>query len=101
MYIYNITFKVDHSIVKEWIKWQKEEHIPEIMATGLFKEFKFLHLLEHDDEEGATYIIQYHSPDKNNCDKYIKDHAPAFREGALKKWGDKIISYRSLFEPVQ
>ena len=101
MFIYNITFKVDHSIVAEWIHWQKNEHIPEIMATNLFNEFKFLHLLEHDDAEGATYIIQYHAADKRNCETYIKDYAPPFRKTAQKMWGDKIISYRSLFESVQ
>jgi hypothetical protein len=101
MFIYNITFKVDHSILADWIHWQKNEHIPEIMATGLFYESKFLHLSDHDDAGGGTYIIQYHSADKNNCDVYIKDHAPVFREQALKKWGDKIISYRSLLESVQ
>lgn len=100
MFIYSITFKVDHSILEEWIAWQKEEHIPEIMATKFFTEFKFLHLLEHDDAEGATYIIQYDSPDKNNCENYIKNYSPAFKEEALKRWGDKIISYRSLLESV-
>ena len=59
MLIYNITIKVDHSILEEWIKWQMEEHIPEIMATGLFDRYKFFRLLEQDDTEGATYIIQY------------------------------------------
>ena len=101
MFIYNITFKVDHSIKEEWVHWQKHEHIPEIMATGLFQDYRFLHLLEHDDAEGGTYIIQYHSDDKNNCERYRQEHSPGFREEALKKWGDKIISYRSLLESVQ
>ena len=100
MFIYNITFKVDHTIVAEWIAWQKNVHIPEIMATNLFTEFKFLHLLEHDDAEGGTYIIQYHTPEKDNCDTYIKNYSPAFKEEALKKWGNKIISYRSVLGTV-
>lgn len=101
MFIYNITNKVDHSILKEWINWQKEEHIPEIMSTNLFDEYKFFHLLEHDDNDGATYIIQYQTHDRKNYEIYIKDHAPLLREKALKKWGDRSVAFRSLFESVQ
>ena len=36
MFIYNITIKVDNRYADEWIQWQKEIHIPEIMGTGLF-----------------------------------------------------------------
>jgi len=48
MIVYNVTIKVDPQIEKDWIKWQKSENIPEIMATGLFSEYKFYRLLEQD-----------------------------------------------------
>lgn len=59
MFIYNITNKVDYSILDEWIKWQPDEHIPEIMSTNLFTDFKFYQLLEQDESDGVTYVIQY------------------------------------------
>ena len=31
MYIYNVTVKVDHTIVKAWVHWLKKEHIPEVI----------------------------------------------------------------------
>ncbi len=37
----------------------KQEHIPEIMATGLFHDYRFCRLLEQDDSDGPTYTIQY------------------------------------------
>jgi hypothetical protein len=101
MFIYNITFKVEHSISEEWISWQKTKHIPEIMATLLFSEFRFLHLLNHDDSEGATYIIQYITAEKNSCDLYIKNYSPKFKDEAAALWGDKIVSFRSILASVQ
>ena len=59
MYIYNVTIKVDHAIAKEWLRWLKQEHIPEILATGCFTEATILELLENVDEEGATFAVQY------------------------------------------
>ena len=101
MFIYNITFKVDHAILEEWINWQKEEHIPEIMATRFFNDYKFFRLLDQDESEGPTYIVQYFTDAKENYDQYIHQFAPMLREKAIIKWGDKIISFRSLLQSVQ
>ena len=101
MLIYNITIKVSNSIAGEWLKWQREEHIPEIMCTGLFDQYKFFRLLEQDDTEGPTFVFQFHTSDRKNYDRYIHEHADRLREKALKKWGDRFIAFRSLLEAVQ
>ncbi len=101
MFVYTITNKVNNSIADEWLKWQKDKHIPEIMATGFFDEFKIFHLLDQDDTDGVTYIIQYFTAEKNNYKTYLEDFAPMLRENAINKWGDKFISFRSLLELVK
>ncbi|MFY8045434.1 MAG: DUF4286 family protein, partial [Chitinophagaceae bacterium] len=42
MFIYNVTVKIDPSIEADWIQWMKEEHIPEVLATGKFFESRFV-----------------------------------------------------------
>ena len=101
MFIYNLTNKVDNSIAEEWMKWQTEEHIPEIMSTGLFDEYKIFRLHNQDETEGQTFIIQYYTDVKEKYEEYIKKHAPELREKAFKKWGDGFIAFRSLLEAVQ
>ena len=101
MFIYNITSKVDHTILNEWLQWQKEIHIPEIMATGLFYEHRFYQLLEHDDEEGKTFVTQYLAKTKEDYDKYLQHFAPLLREKSFQKWGDQVIGFRSLLQNVQ
>jgi hypothetical protein len=100
MILYNITMKVDPAIEEEWIKWQKEEHIPEIMSTGLFIEHKFLRLLDQDDTEGKTFAVQYLAKNMNDYQEYIDKHASELREKALKRWGEGFISFRTLMELV-
>ena len=101
MFIYNITIKVNNAIVEDWMTWQYEEHIPEIMATNLFTEYTFFRLLEQDESEGPTFVLQFHTASRKNYDQYIQQHAGLLREKALKKWGDRFIAFRSLLESVQ
>jgi hypothetical protein len=101
MFIYNITIKVNNSIAQEWMKWQMEEHVPEIMATGLFTEFKIFRLLDQDDYEGPTFVFQYYADERKKYDRYIREYAPRLIEKAFQKWGNGFITFRSLLERVQ
>lgn len=100
MYIYNITIKVNKDIINDWLDWQLNEHIPEIMQTGLFVDHKFLRLLEQDETEGTTYIAQFFAVDINNYKQYIDQYASVLREKALKRWGGSFIAFRTLMETV-
>lgn len=101
MFIYNITTKVDHSVCNEWKQWQKDIHIPEIMRSGLFYEHRFYQLLEHEDEEGQTFVTQFLTNTKSDYDKYLLEFAPDLRKKSQEKWGDTVISFRSLLKNVQ
>ena len=100
MIIYNVTTKVDHVIRESWLTWLRNEHIPEIIATGCLSKAVILHLLEADDEDGITYAVQYHSENKELFNDYINKHAPELRSKAVSLWGNKIISYRTIMETV-
>ena len=100
MIIYNVTTKVDHSIAAAWLRWIKEEHIPDLIATGCFTHAAVLHLLEVDDSEGQTYAVQYHAESKVLYNKYIEKFSAGMRKKVHDKWGNKIISFRSLMEVV-
>ncbi len=101
MIVYNLTMKVAHSIHDEWVEWQKQEHIPEIMATKLFVDYKFYRLLDQDEEDGPTYVIQYVADNMSAYKKYIDDFAPAMRQKAMTKWGNGFITFRTVMEKVQ
>ena len=101
MLIYNITTKVDHTVLDEWLKWQTDIHIPEIMATGFFYEHRFYELLEHDEEEGKTFVVQFLTHKKDDYHEYLHQFAPQLRKKSLEKWGQHVISFRTLLQNMR
>lgn len=100
MLVYNVTLKIEAGIETRWLNWMKQEHIPEVMATKLFNEYKFFKLLEQDESEEKTYVIQYFASSKENYDRYITEFAPALRKKAIEKWGEQFIAFRTVMEIV-
>lgn len=101
MFVYNITTKVDHSVLNKWIQWQMNIYIPEVMTTGFFTEDRFYKLLDHDDNEGAIYVTQFLVSSKENYQQYLQQRAPQLQQKALEEWGDKIVSFSTLLQNVQ
>ncbi len=100
MVVYNVTVKVQQAIAEGWLAWLKEEHIPDIIATGCFTHAGILRLLEVDDSEGPTYAVQYHGANTELYNKYISVFADDMRKKATDKWGDKFIAFRSVMQIV-
>ena len=36
MIIYNVTISLEKEIKDDWLKWMKNEHVPEVMKLGVF-----------------------------------------------------------------
>ncbi|MES1216052.1 MAG: DUF4286 family protein [Bacteroidota bacterium] len=100
MIVYNISFKINPDIETEWVQWQQQEHIPEIMAYGQFTDFKFYRLLEPEQEDGLVYIVQYFSHSLDNYYHHINNIAPIYQQKALEKWGEQFIAFRTLMQVV-
>lgn len=101
MIIYNVTVKVEAGIADAWLEWLLNEHIPEIMATECFSDYKVVRLLEVDDTEGPTYAIQYHADSKALYNHYIIKHAEEMRQKSYDKWGERFIAFRSVMQIVK
>ena len=100
MIVYNVTTKITQKIASDWLRWQQEEHSPELMATGLFSNFRIYRILDQDDSEGPTYTIQYFTDSLENYHQYISEFAPLLRKKAIDKWGDHFISFRTIMGAV-
>jgi hypothetical protein len=100
MIIYNVTTHVNEDIANAWLKWLKDEHIPDIISTGCFINATILRLIEVDETTGPTYAIQYHATSKILYNRYIENFAEPMRKKAIEKWGDQFIAFRSVLQVV-
>lgn len=100
MLIYNVTIKVQEPIHEVWLKWLKEEHVPEVLATGCFANATIVKLLEVDDSEGPTYAIQYVAESKALYNLYIENFAGILRQKSFDKWGNQFMGFRSLMQVI-
>lgn len=97
MIIYNVTSNIDESIHDEWLTWIKE-HIPQVLATGKFEKAILTKVLVDEEMGGVTYSVQYKAFSRDSLNDYYKDHAPAFRAEISKKFGDKMLAFRTELE---
>jgi hypothetical protein len=92
---------VENEILEKWVQWQKQIHIPEMIATGYFYDYRFYELLEHEEEDGKTFVIQFYASSKNDFDNYVENFAEQLRQKSREKWKDHVISFRTLLQNVQ
>ncbi len=100
MIVYNVTTKIDHTIHEQWLRWLREEHIPEMIQTGCFHEARVLRILETDESDGPTYAVQYHAETERFYQQYLENFAISMRQKSLDKWGAQFIAFRSVMRVV-
>jgi hypothetical protein len=100
MLLYNVTVGIDKDVEFEWLEWMKVEHIPEVMSTGMFIDFKLYKVL-HDQEDGnVSYSVQYFARTINHVNIYFEKFAPKFLEKLRIRFKDKHVAFMTLLQEV-
>ena len=86
MIIYSVEIWIDKIIAEEWLNWMTLQHIPEVMKTNLFKQFKMFKNLDAEN----TYTIQYELETLKNYLKYEKCFSPNLQKDHSKKFKGKF-----------
>ncbi|GAB4241509.1 MAG: DUF4286 family protein [Ekhidna sp.] len=101
MVLYNVTVNIDEDVEQEWIDWMKDIHIPEVMETGYFLDYRILRMLsESPDETGKTYAIQYRAETLGHVETYLEKAAPKLQKQSIIKYGTKMAAFRTVLEEV-
>lgn len=101
MILYNVTVNVDEHVNDEWLSWMKDEHIPAVMETGYFVNFKFFRILSRmEGETGHTYSIQYFANTLEDYETYRDTQAARLQEETARKFGNRFVAFRTLLEEV-
>ncbi|MCT4623901.1 MAG: DUF4286 family protein [Schleiferiaceae bacterium] len=99
MYIYNVTLNIEDSAVEEWKQWMKEIHIPDVMATGMFLNYRFCRVMV-EEESGMTFSIQYMVKDLETLQLYQEMYAPKLQKEHQAKFEGKFVAFRTMLEVI-
>ncbi|MCB0570547.1 MAG: DUF4286 family protein [Phaeodactylibacter sp.] len=98
MILYNVTIKIATALHEDWLRWMKTEHIPDVLATGLFVEHRLLHILGEEESEGVSYAIQYLCPSLDAFMEYRDKHAKRLQEEHSRRYQGQYVAFRTLME---
>jgi len=100
MYIYNVTINIDETVHKEWLLFM-ETHILEVLNTGKFTTAKLTEVLVEEEMGGRTYSVQYTASTREDLDDYYKYDDDKIQTEALKKFGSKMLSFKTELKLVK
>lgn len=100
MYIYNVTTNIDESVHDQWLKWMKEVHIPDVLATGKFLSAKMCKVLVEEELGGITYSVQFTTLDKETLQSYYDNNASKLQLDAMKLFPNKFVTFRTELEVI-
>lgn len=100
MILYNVTINISPDVHEEWLIYMKEQHIPDVLSTGLFIENKFLKVLSTEEGEGFTYSVQYFLNSMADYENYQINYAPKLQAEHTQKYKDKFVAFRTILETV-
>jgi Domain of unknown function (DUF4286) len=100
MIIYNVTLNVDEDVAAQWLQWMLEVHIPDVMRTGMFLEYRLCRVLA-EEQGGLTYAVQYTCKDMATYELYRDHYAPALQAETAKAFAGKFVAFRTLLEVIR
>ena len=99
MILYNLTIVVDYDHAARWLKWMKEKHMPDVLATQMFLEGKIARILA-EEEGGLSYSVQYLAASMKDFQRYEREFAPALRKEHENLFAGKYVAFRTLLDVV-
>ena len=100
MFLYNVTVGIDKVAEQEWLQWMKEVHIPKVLETGMFVDFKIYKVLHDQDEGSVSYSVQYFAQTIKHVTAYFEKFAPRLMEEHRIQFQDKHVAFMTLLEEV-
>ena len=99
MIVYSVTVNIEDEVHDDWLQWMKETHIPDVMNTGFFSNYRILKVISHQEEkDGTTYNIQYDCVSMADLHKYQVQHAPKLQKEHNDLYENKFVAFRTLLE---
>lgn len=99
--LYNITFKVAHDFLDDWLIWVENYYISSHIQSSIFTSFKLLRIYGGDAEDGVSYAIQFVVEDILKFQKFASKEALEISQIQQQFCGENALSFSTVMEIVK
>jgi hypothetical protein len=93
---YEVTVRTENAEVgQDFAAWMRLEHIPDVLATGLFRGAEFAQLDDH------SFRTRYLAATREDLDRYHAEHAPRLRDDFSRRFGSSATASREIWQLLQ
>lgn len=101
MGVYIVTINIKRQSEEEWLKWMKEEHIPDIMNSGYFVSYEIFKVVIPDTlSDEAVYQFHYRFKSIDDYYQYAEKAAPEFQRKHSEKFLGKFKASRAILKKI-
>jgi hypothetical protein len=95
MISYEVTLRVEASLAQSVEDFMRQSHIPDIFATGCFRQVVF------SRASPTHFRTAYQADTQADLDRYLGNHAPRFRAEVLAKFPEGMAVTREMWMQVE
>jgi hypothetical protein len=93
---YEVTVRTENAEVgREFASWMRREHIPTVLATGLFSGAELAQL---DD---VSFRTAYLAASRQNLERYLAEHTARLRDDFARHFGGRATAAREVWDRLQ
>ncbi|HEU4761729.1 MAG TPA: DUF4286 family protein [Gemmatimonadales bacterium] len=93
---YEVTVRTENAEVgREFASWMRREHIPTVLATGLFSGAEFAQLDE------VSFRTRYLASSRDNLERYLAQHTARLRDDFARRFGGRATAAREVWDRLQ
>lgn len=99
MIIYSISTALEEGLEDSWVKFMKEDHIPIIMQTGLFVDYRFSRVITAQGTD-VTYNLQLRCKGHAELSQFRGLHELSLQKIEYQNFEGKYAAFQSVLEQV-
>jgi len=97
MIIYQVKITIQQEVEEDWVFWMRAVHIPDVIATGLVRNYQFL---KPQDTAESVYCINYYFDNQQDYERYVEEFAPQLKQDVIERYPNKFTASRQLFDQI-
>ncbi len=98
--LYVVSVTVDADVHQDWLRWMRDVHVPDVVATGCFQSATMARNTDGDTTDRFAYRILYHAHSPEMLDKYQREFAPDLKREHSERYQGSVSASREILPVI-